>query len=140
MFKHILIPTDGSEASERAIRHGLALASEHRSRVTGLYVIADKHVASGWSESLAAPGDAEAIAARFLSVVAREAEAAGVPCECYSVHGEVPAEEIVAAAEQRGCDLIHMASHGRVGIAELLIGSVTSRVLHDSKVPVLVYR
>ena len=68
------------------------------------------------------------------------AQAAGVACECFYVHGETPHEEIIKAAESRGCDLIVMASHGRRGMSALLLGSETQKVLTHSKIPVLVYR
>ncbi len=142
MYTHILIPTDGSGLSEKAVRSGIQLAKALGARVTGLYVIAGSLVAKGLGKTMV-PETEEQIVARaetYLAVVRDLAQAAGVPCECAYVHGYAPHEEIVKAAESRGCDLICMASHGRRGIASLLLGSETQHVLTHGKVPVLVCR
>lgn len=151
MYKNILLPTDGSELSEKAIKRGISLAKSVDARVTGLYVIPKPTSGDIWD--VWAPEDTEegkmfrtkfeasfeCIAARYLSVIENAAKEAGVPCECIYVKGESPSGEIIKAAEDKGCDLIFMASHGRRGIGALL-GSVTTKVLTDSKIPVLVHR
>jgi len=76
----------------------------------------------------------------YLAVIEKEAKAAGVPCECFSISSNSPYTAIIKAAEDKKCDLIFMASHGRKGIAAVLLGSETIRVLTHSKIPVLVYR
>jgi nucleotide-binding universal stress UspA family protein len=73
-------------------------------------------------------------------VVEKAAQAAGVSCTCAHAMSDLPYEEIIKAAQRYKCDLIFMASHGRSGIARLLLGSQTSKVLAHSKVPVLVHR
>jgi nucleotide-binding universal stress UspA family protein len=82
----------------------------------------------------------EKAAARYLGVIDKAAKAAGVPCEVVTLTGEYPADAIVEQAAKRRCDLIFMASHGRRGVAALLLGSEASRVLAHAKVPVLVHR
>ena len=77
--------------------------------------------------------------ASILDVVADDAKAAGVECETVQVIQDRPYEAIVATAKQKGCDLIVMASHGRSGIAAIVLGSVTAKVLTHTTVPVLVY-
>lgn len=142
MYTHILLPTDGSERSERAISTGIELARRLGARVTGLYVQAESRIAGGLDKSML-PETEEHIselAQTFLAPISAAAQAAGVACECFYVHGETPHEEIIRAAESRGCDLIVMASHGRRGLASLLVGSETQHVLTLCKVPVLVCR
>src|SRR6516164_10050544 len=139
MYRHILMPTDGSELAERAVTHGLSLAKIVGAKVT--VVIAEKQVVS-WS------GGAEAFlrytehikkhATSVLDRVANAAKQAGVPCDTIQVEGVQPYEAIVATATDRGCDLIVMASHGRSGLSAVVLGSVTNKVLTYTKTPVLV--
>ena len=141
MYRHILIPTDGSELAERAVTHGLSLAKFVGAKVT--VVIAEKQVVS-WS------GGAEAFlrytehikkhVASVLDRVANAAKQAGVPCDTIHVQDVQPYEAIIATATDRGCDLIVMASHGRGGLAAVVLGSVTNKVLTHATTPVLVYR
>ncbi len=147
MYKNILIPTDGSRLSTRAVVRGIALARATGEHVTGLFVapaatpIVYKHfLPVGY---LSPDEHAEMITkagAHHLAAVQKAAAKAGVPCDCLTVTGDFPAEAIVAAAKRRKCDLIFMASHSRSGLPALLLGSETRKVLHESKVPVLVYR
>ena len=143
MYRHFLIATDGSELAEKAVTQGLALAEALGARVTAVTV----------SEPLTALMVGEAVtfmagyeeaaasnAARILSVVRTAAAQRGVACETAHVKGQFPAEGIIEAAKDRGCDLIVMASHGRRGLAKLLLGSQATRVLSDSPIPVLVCR
>ncbi|MBM3372943.1 MAG: universal stress protein [Betaproteobacteria bacterium] len=146
MFKHILMPTDGSEHSERAIERGIELARLCGSRVTGIHVMQDYRMMIGTEDI--APGDLEEgiearereRAAQFLSFVEKTAAAAGVPCETVIAKGHQPYDAIVDAANERGCDLIVMTSRYRKGLASLLLGSEASRVLHRASIPVLTFR
>lgn len=140
MYTHILLPTDGSELSHKAIVHGIQLAKSTGARVTGLCVVQHAIAPRGLGDNKVGDPQLSANAEGFLAFVADEARKAGVPCDCFFVHGESVAEEIVLAAEKTGCDLICMASHGRLGLRSLLMGSETTKVLHYSKVPVLVSR
>jgi nucleotide-binding universal stress UspA family protein len=145
MYKHILLPTDGSELSAKAVRDGLQLAKEIGARVTAVHVTPPFYPSEMSPSSLAAHAqEHEARSAesarRALGAVDAAARAAGVPCATVHRVGEGPFEEIIAAAADSGCDLIFMASHGRRGVKALLLGSETSKVLTHSKIPVLVTR
>ncbi len=140
MYKHILLPTDGSELSEKSIAAAMELARAVGARVTGLSVVVDTLVAAGIGKSLRDQDEPLRAAEAHLSAISRQAARNGVACECYYVVGTWPHDEIVRAAEQKGCDLIHMASHGKGLIAGLLLGSEASKVVTHSKVPVLIYR
>ncbi|MBR0874081.1 universal stress protein [Bradyrhizobium tropiciagri] len=127
MYRHILIPTDGSELAEHGVAHGLALAKSHGAKVSFIYVV---------EPLLAITGD-------FASVLDRAEDAAreaGISCETIQVESGQPHQAIIAAAEDKGCDLIVMSWHGRSGFSTLLIGSVTNKVLTCTKIPVLVCR
>lgn len=146
MFKHILMPTDGSEHSERAIERGIELAKLCGARVTGIHVMQDYRMLIG-PEGLA-PSELDQgmeerereRAASFLAFVQKTAEAAGVPCDTVIAQGPQPYDAIVDAANERGCDLIVMTSRYRKGLVSLLLGSEASRVLHRSSIPVLTFR
>ena len=140
MYQHILLPTDGSELSQAAIRSGLQLAKLLGARVTGLCVVVEPIVAGGLGEVMRGHEEAAQAADSYLAALAREARQQGVPHECFHVKGPSIAEEIVRAATGRGCDLICMGSQGRHGLAGLLLGSDTADVLAHCKIPVLVYR
>lgn len=146
MFKHILIPTDGSKLSEAALHAGLQLAKEQGSEVTVLYVMPDYSALMYSGEGMVAYNpselrkDAERMADKVLQGVQDIAKADGVDCKTartmnFSVH-----QAIIQQAKDSQCDLICMASHGRKGIAGILLGSETQRVLVNSSVPVLVHR
>ena len=145
MFKHILIPTDGSELSEIAIQKSISLAKTLGAQVTGLYVIPEFH-AIAWQAEMLADTDEEftkfglANAAKYLAVIGTQANEAGVISTLLHVTSDHPYEAIIKVATDKQCDLITMASHGRKGIKGLLIGSETQKVLIHSSVPVLVYR
>jgi nucleotide-binding universal stress UspA family protein len=145
MFKHILLPTDGSRLSEDAIRMGVQLAKTVNAKVTGFYVMPEFHVFTYKTEMLEDTKrefakDSKAHAAQYLSVIETAAKAAGVTCEIVSATHDHPYEAIIRVAKQRGCDLIVMASHGRKGVQAVLLGSETQKVLTHSHVPVLVCR
>lgn len=141
MYKHILLPTDGSALSREAARSGVTLAKSLGARVTELYVIVESEVAAG-TEKAARPVEEEAVgmAEASLRAVAEEATRQDVPHEIFYVRGTSPYEAIIKTAGTKGCDLIFMASHGRRGFAGLLLGSETMHVLTHCRVPVLVYR
>jgi nucleotide-binding universal stress UspA family protein len=145
MFSHILIPTDGSLLSSAVVESGIALAQQTGARVTVLTVV--EPVKPWWGDSgdlEAQPSDAalqvKPQALDHLAEAERKARQAGVPCTALQVEHEHPYQAIVETAKQAGCDLIAMASHARRGIAALLIGSETIKVLSHSSIPVLVYR
>ena len=146
MYRHILIPTDGSELAGRAVRHGLALAKAVGAKVTALTVEASFDVYAvpasrvyEMSDAFAEHAErAKAHGQKILNGVAEQARAAGVACETVQIEQDHPYEGIIETAERRGCDLIVMASHGRSGIAAIVLGSVTTKVLTHTKIPVLV--
>ncbi|MFO7706701.1 MAG: universal stress protein [Desulfobacterales bacterium] len=145
MFKHILLPTDGSNLSQVAIRKGVQFAKSIGAKVTGLCVIpSQKHylylteITDQLKEETARQHKLQAD--RNLALVEKAAKEAGVPCETSCETSDQPHESIIQVAEKRGCDLIMMASHGRKGVAGLLLGSETQKVLTHSRMPVLVFR
>jgi nucleotide-binding universal stress UspA family protein len=146
MYRHILIPTDGSELSRRAMQHGLSLAKSVGAKVTALTVEGSFNVydvpaskVHEMSGSFAEHAQrTKAHAEKILTGVADAARSAGVACETVQVEQDHPYEAIIDTAQQRGCDLIVMASHGRSGIAAIVLGSVTTKVLTHTKIPVLV--
>ncbi|HEX9146635.1 MAG TPA: universal stress protein [Candidatus Binatia bacterium] len=145
MFKHILLPTDGSELSEAAISKAIQFAKSINAKVTGFHVILPFHVFTVHTEMLEdTKGQYERQsklhAEQFLGAIKKAAEKAGVNCASDYVTSEHPYEMIIKAAEKNGCDLIMMASHGRRGMQGLLIGSETQKVLTHTKIPVLVLR
>lgn len=145
MFKHILIPTDGSALSTMAIQNAMQLARDAKAKVTVITVMEPFHIFSMDSAQLADTRSAfekhagEA-AERCLEGAKRQAEALGVPCEAIHVEHGMPYKAIIDTAVAKGCDLIAMASHGRRGAAALILGSETAKVLTHSSIPVLVYR
>lgn len=145
MFKSILIPTDGSELSDQAVRQGLQLAKSLGAKVVAFHVTAPFHVLAASAAALTETREQrEKRAAEFgkqiFDVIAGMAREAGVACTCQSHSGEHIWQEIIMAAEKHGCDAICMASHGRRGLAGVLMGSETAKVLTHSKIPVVVIR
>jgi nucleotide-binding universal stress UspA family protein len=146
MFKHILIPTDGSPLSARAFKAGLRLARHTGARVTG-YHAADP-MRTHFGEGFAAGAEVQRelrrrqqeAALKHLAPLERAARAAGVRFETVVNTPGSTYQGIVEAARKRKCDAIVMASHGRRGLAGLLLGSVTQQVLAHSKIPVMVTR
>ena len=148
MYKHILIPTDGSKLAGKGIKAGVKLARALGARVTGVYVISP-YVRPMYGEGTnfvggVSPQDyrkySEKQAKKALAAVAIEAEAARVPCVTKFLTAPKPSEGIMKTARARRCDLIAMASHGRGGLGGLILGSETTRVLAHSKIPVVVLR
>lgn len=145
MFKHILIPTDGSALSTTAIENGIKFAAGIGASVTGLTVVPNLHLLDYQMQILeetrqtlneAAKSRAHAI----LEVLTKAAKAANVECKTEVAVSDQPYKAIIETAEKRGCDLILMASHGRGGVGSVLLGSETHKVLTHSKTPVLVLR
>jgi nucleotide-binding universal stress UspA family protein len=144
MYQRILVPTDGSDITAKAVQTAIGLAR----RLNGqLYVISVKEPFpySAISEMQPTPPqeffDAqERIAASRVKQVVDQARAADIPCEAHTVEALHPWEAIVDHAQQQNCDLIVMASHGRRGMASLLLGSETQKVLTHTTIPVLVVR
>ena len=148
MFKHILVPTDGSEFSERAVRRAVAFAKEIGAEITAFYAKQDFSAMGYYGEGFLAVAKmdesedsyTEAYARKVLGFVENLCQEAGVKCQTVSITSAMVYEGIIDAARKGNCDLIFMASHGRSGIKALLLGSETSKVLTYSKIPVLVYR
>jgi nucleotide-binding universal stress UspA family protein len=143
MYTHILIPTDGSDLSRKAIRHGIALAKAVNAKVAAVTVSMPFHVFSVEPATVTDTPETyqkrmATIAAKYLGEVV--AAGAGVSCETVHVEHEHPYQAIIDTANRRGCDLIVMASHGRRGVSAIVLGSETVKVLTHSTIPVLVYR
>ena len=145
MFKHILLPTDGSPLSEVAMRKGIQFAKGLNAKVTGFcvvpalpYVGCEAEIGAEFRRQAEAAVQAEVN--QNLLAIEKEAKEAGVECETATVKSVQPYEAIIEAAAQKKCDLIIMASHGRRGVGALLLGSETQKVLTHSRIPVLVYR
>ena len=137
MYKHILIPTDGSDLSNKAIRHGVALAKAVNARATAITVTVPFHVFAIDPDT---KKRTSAAATRYLTQVKDAAIAVGVTCAMIHAEHEHPYRAIIDAASNSDCDLITMASHGRRGISAVVLGSETVKVLTHSNIPVLVYR
>lgn len=147
MFKHILVPTDGSQLSSDTVKRAIAFAKEARAKITFFFAKPDYPVAFYGEGALIDPTTpdkfaemAEQQASEILAAHEAAAKAEGVVSAAMSSVSDTPYEAIIAAAEEAGADLIFMASHGRRGISGLLLGSETQKVLTHSKIPVLVYR
>ena len=143
MFKHILIPTDGSELSEAAVQNGIQLARSLNAKVTGLHVVLPFHVFTTRTEMLEDTKgqyerESKIQAEQFLNFIKKTAQKAEVRCETEYATSDHPYETIIKTAENRGCDLVVMASHGRRVVQGVLIGSETQKVLTHTKTPVLV--
>lgn len=149
MYKRILVPTDGSAMSRRAVARAVRLAREQGARVIGLWVgpawepnlyAYDIGVPAGFISPTQHAAHVRKLADRYLAHVKKSTAAAGVPCTCHYAEGAFPYLEIIKAARRNRCDLIVMASHGRRGISRLLLGSVASKVLAHADIPVLICR
>jgi nucleotide-binding universal stress UspA family protein len=140
MYRHILIPTDGSELAEHGVAHGLALAKSIEAKVSVIFVVEPFSEMSGrFIEAVASYAELrKEQATSALNRAASMAKEAGVSCETIQAENAQPHQAIIAAAEDKGCDLIVMSSHGRSGLSVLLIGSVTNKVLTHANTPVLV--
>jgi len=146
-YSHLLVPSDGSDRSQRAVREAVRLAVALGARITVLTVEQQPRMpVPGMGERLdgatlatlasAAREESKRVLAEALAIAA----AAGVAATVERISGERPHQAIVAAADRLACDLIVMASHGRRGFQRMLLGSQTQRVLVQASVPVLVTR
>ncbi len=144
MFQRILVPTDGSDITAKAVQTGIGLAKSLGARLLTISV-KEPFPYSAISEMQPTPPqeffDAqERIASQRIKDVIAACEAAGVACEGHTVEALHPWEAIIDHATQHGCDLLVMASHGRRGVSALLLGSETQKVLTHSTIPILVVR
>jgi nucleotide-binding universal stress UspA family protein len=147
VFKHVLLPTDGSKTARKAIRAGVALAKKLGARITAYYAI-DAMPAYSYADgyllnrNLMKEFDRRAReqGEKYVAEVVKAARAAGVPCRTLISKPATAYQGIVSAARSQRCDVILMASHGRSELGSLLLGSVTQKVLARTKTPVLVYR
>lgn len=147
MFKHLLVPTDGSTLSTETVRRAVSFASEAGASITFFFAKPEYPIAVYGEGALIDPTTpekfaemADAQANEVLAACKKVAEDANVSCSTTSSTSDIPYEAIIEAAEGCDADLIFMASHGRRGISGLLLGSETQKVLTHSKIPVLVFR
>ena len=147
MFKNILIPTDGSKLSAKAVRSGVAFAKSIKAQITACYVVEPfqpYYFGDYIPPNMPTPREferrAREIGEKYLARIETAARAAGLKYRGAVVAADTPYEGIIKAAKKQGCDLIFMASHGRRGLSGMLLGSETNKVLTHSKIPVLVYR
>lgn len=147
MYKHILVPTDGSKLSLKAAKQAARLAKTFKAKITAVHVIAPYMPRSGaegyynlrdLSERYRKTSEANATEA--LDKVEAAATSTQVRCDKVFLTNDRPWDAIIKTARAKKCDLIVMASHGRSGLAGLLLGSETHKVLTHSKTPVLVCR
>ena len=147
MVKHILVPTDGSDLSQKTLSYAAGVANTWGARITALYAKPQRQLTQageGFLNDLLAPDKLEERAERLAQKCLEDAELAcqplGVPCKAIAVTSDSPHQAIIDTAQREGCDLILMASHGRTGLSGLAAGSETNKVLTHSALPVLVYR
>lgn len=147
MYKNLLVATDGSKYSDKAVAHAIGLAGKLGAKVTAFNAAPDYPepvYTEGIIYEVMSRKDYAAMAAteakKVLAKVTKKAEAAGVKCEARHAISRVPWESILAAAKKYKCDAIVMGSHGRGSLAALFLGSVTQKVLAHSKLPVIVAR
>lgn len=147
MFKHILVPTDGSELSLRNVERAAAYAKATGAQITLFYAEPEAPAPYIGLGAMVSPQLHEEVHQRLKNAAQEVLDAAetvvsqaGISCQRAALVGNQPYALIIAAAESHGCDLIFMASHGRSGVSALLLGSETQKVLAHSKIPVLVYR
>jgi nucleotide-binding universal stress UspA family protein len=147
MYKSILVPTDGSPLSRKAVKQAMRFAKEQAAKVVGFYVapayrpnIFEDYSTQNFVSPQQYAAAAKKRAAKILEIVKQAAAESGVSCTCSHAFSDFPYTEIIKAAERNKSDLIFMASHGRRGISRLILGSETSKVLAHTKIPVLVTR
>ena len=148
MYSHLLIPSDGSELADKAVKAGIEFARAVGAKVTAFTavpeyelptasdIMAHKRIRSPLDHEKLVKEQAQAILAR----IAERAAAAGVACDSDYTLCNRPDQAIIDAAKRNGCDLIFMATHGRSGLSALVHGSETRGVLSGSSIPTLVYR
>jgi nucleotide-binding universal stress UspA family protein len=147
MFKHILIPTDGSKLSQKAASLAVELAEAVGAKVTAFYaappatpIVYRDH----WPVDYTTPEEHQQViertASKYLDFVERAAKKAHVPCETLHMTSDYPEDSILKIAKKKKCDLIVMGTHGQGGLRGVFIGSVTQKVLNQSEIPVMVVR
>ncbi len=147
MFKNILVPTDGSKLSHKAVKEAIELAKKTGAKLTALHVYpkfagspygtfgpAEDVLEEAHKKQERAEGDS------LFATIRKLTEAAGVPLDAVLVESNDVWKQIITTARKKKCDVICMASHGRRGIAGVLLGSETHKVLTHSELPVLVLR
>jgi len=148
-YKHIMLPVDGSDPSRKSEKECIAFAKSIGAKVTAIHVVPHFHLHyQPWATPKSVHSkiekdheeEAKEIAQKMVSTLVTRAKEKGVECDGLVVVGDHPYEEIIHNAENRKCDLIMMASHGRRGLDALLLGSETVKVLTHTKIPVLVVR
>lgn len=147
MYKHVLVATDGSRLSAKAVAHAIELAQSLRATLTGFYACPD-YPLPAYSDGVGYEpvsrreysASCKKEAERILGVVGMKAESAGLEFKAAHAIAPAPWAAILAAAKRHKCEVIVMASHGRSGVSALLLGSETQKVLAHSKLPVLVVR
>ncbi|MBU6437025.1 MAG: universal stress protein [Betaproteobacteria bacterium] len=144
MFTHLLFPTDGSSTAEKALATATETARQLKARITAVSVIEPFPYMTVGDFVPVATNDfemqAKRNAAAALEQVVQACAAVGVPCETVTIEADQAHRGILNCAQQSGCDLIVMGSHGRRGVEALLLGSTTTKVLTHTKLPVLVVR
>ena len=147
MFKNILIPTDGSKLSQKAALQGVALAKSIGARVTAFYaappatpIVYRDSLPVGYTTPREHAQMIKRTAAKHLDFVERTAKKARVRYEAVLVTSDYPGDDILKVAKKKKCDLIVMGTHGQGGLRGVFIGSVTQKVLNQSKIPVMVLR
>ncbi len=147
MYRNLLVATDGSKLSDKAVSHAIDLAQAIKAGLTAFYAAPDYPMPAYADGVVYEPVSkkeytklAAADAQKILEAVSKKAAAAGVECKTAHAIASAPWEAILAAAKKNKCDAIVMASHGRRGMSALLLGSETQKVLTHSKLPVIVVR
>ncbi|MCS4291888.1 MAG: universal stress protein [Comamonas sp.] len=147
MYQHILLATDGSALSEKAVQHALALAKLSHAQVTAVNISPNYPRSYFEGSTMQNPDDIarieqgwERAAQGVVDKVVAEGAAAGVPIKTLVIKSDLIAEALLETAQKENCDLIVMASHGYRGLKRLLLGSETQHVLTHATIPVLVLR
>ena len=148
MYTNILVPTDGGPLSRKAMAAAIKLAQQQNARITSVHAtpafVPVMYDGIAPPPELISPAEHKKAMARFaakvLGAMEKMCQSAGVPWEGVHVPDAEPFQAVIDTARRKRCDLVLMASHGRRGVAGLLLGSETQKVLTHSKVPVLVYR
>lgn len=148
MFKHILVPTDGSELSINAAHQAIKLAKQFKSKMS--VIMASRSYRQSNNEGFMSPTvnivrerweeEMRERAKKVLDRLCADAANSGITCESIHVFDDAPYHAIITTAEKNGCDMIVMGSHGHGGVKQFFVGSETTRVLSHTKIPVMVYR
>jgi nucleotide-binding universal stress UspA family protein len=147
MFRNILVPTDGSKLSQKAVKEAIQLAKEANAKVTALHVYpqfrGSPYGTYGPAENVleeAHENQARADADKLFAAIRKLTDAAGITLDSVLARNDDVWKQVIATAKKKKCDLICMASHGRRGLSGILLGSETHKVLTHSELPVLVLR